>query len=177
MLYRFQIELSDIDRNIYETLDFRITQHPSETATYLLTRALAYALSYSKELEFTAQGLSDPDGAALQSLGAQGGIHLWIEIGNPSARKLHKATKVAQQVVVYTYKNPDLLIAEIKANDVHKANTIQIFSFDPKFLLSLESGLEKNNRWSVLFQDGHLSVEIGSQSHTTDVKESKVENK
>ena len=54
MLYRFLIELSDIDRSVYKSLDFRVAQHPSEIAPYLLSRVLAYALSYQEGLEFAS---------------------------------------------------------------------------------------------------------------------------
>ncbi|MGZ5278980.1 MAG: YaeQ family protein [Pseudobdellovibrionaceae bacterium] len=170
MLYRFQIELSDIDRGVYESLDFRIAQHPSETAPYLLSRTLAYCLSYQSGLEFSAKGLSDPDAPAIQVNGSNGAIELWIEIGNPSARKLHKATKAARQVRVYTYKSPEVLIADINANNVHKAHEIEIYSFDAQILLDLETYLEKNNRWSVLIQDGRMSVEVGSQSISSEIR-------
>ncbi len=104
VLYRFQIELSDIDRSVYESLDFRIAQHPSETAPFLLTRVLAFALCYEQNLEFSPAGLGDPDVPALSSKGLNGVTNLWIEIGNASARKLHKASKSAKEVKVFTYK-------------------------------------------------------------------------
>ncbi len=172
MLYHFQFELSDVDRGLYESLDFRIVQHPSETSTYLLTRALAYALSYREGLEFSPSGLGDPEVAALQAKGNMGNIDLWIEIGNPSARKLHKASKAADQVVVYTYKNADLLVKEILANDVHRAKEIQIYSFDSKFLTNLEEQLKKNNRWSILYQQGQLDVGTGTVNLSTEVRKS-----
>lgn len=102
MLYRFTIELSNIDRDVYETLDFRVSQHPSEIASYLLTRSLAYALSYEEGLEFSSQGLADPESPALLKYGLHNSIDLWIEIGNASSRKLHKATKTAKKVIIYT---------------------------------------------------------------------------
>lgn len=170
MLYRFSIELSDIDRGVYETLDFRISQHQSEIAPYLLSRVLAYALSYQVGLQFNPGGLSDPEGPALQSLGVHGTVDVWIEIGNPSARKLHKATKTARQVIVYTYKSPEVLMNDIKINDVHRAREIQIYAFDPNFLKSLEALLEKNNRWSALIQDGNLEINSGPRSFSTEVK-------
>ena len=175
MLYHFEFELSDIDRGIYQSLDFRIAQHPSETAPYLLSRALAYALSYQDGIEFAAGGLSDPDAPALRGLGPHGTVDLWIEIGNPSARKLHKATKAARQVVVYTYKNADALVEEIRANDVHRASDILIYAFDPKFLGKLAEGLEKNNRWSVLYQQGNLDIGTGKLSLLTEVRKCTLE--
>jgi uncharacterized protein YaeQ len=159
MLYRFQIELSDIDRGVYESLDFRVAMHPSETAAYLLTRTLAYCLSYRPGLEFSPKGLADPDAPALLVTGQAGSIELWIEIGNPSARKLHKASKAAREVMVFTYKNPELLRIEIAAGDVHRAAEIKIQAFKASALEQLERGLEKNNRWSVLVQDGAIGVE------------------
>jgi len=174
MLYRFTIELSHIDREIYETLDFRISQHPSEIASYLLTRALAFSLSYEQGLEFSAMGLADPDSPALLKLGQHNSIDLWIEIGNASSRKLHKATKTAKQVVIYTYKNAEVLINDIKANNVHKANELQIFAFDEDFIMALEKNLQKNNRWSVVVQQNQISVSFTDQTITTELKSYKV---
>ncbi len=164
MLYRFQIDLSDIDRGLYEALDFRVVQHPSEILSFLLTRVLGYTLSYNPDLKFSAIGLGDPDTPALQSTNVNGAIDLWIEVGNPSARKLHKATKTAKQVVVYTYKSADVLIADIKNNSVHRAGEIKIYSFSTKFLETLEKLLRKNNRWSILIQQGQMDVNVGEET-------------
>ena len=40
-LYRFQIELSDIDRGVYESLDWRVACHPSEDSERMVVRVLA----------------------------------------------------------------------------------------------------------------------------------------
>src|SRR5258707_1232333 len=90
-LYRFRIELSDVDRGVYQPLDFRVAMHPSESPLFLVTRILAFALNTQEGLEFTPTGLSDPDEPCLRIANPRGGLSLWIEIGNPSARKLHKA--------------------------------------------------------------------------------------
>jgi uncharacterized protein YaeQ len=174
VLYRFNIELSNIDRAVYETLDFRVSQHPSEIASYLLTRVLAYALSYEEGLEFSPQGLADPESAALLKQGLHNAIDLWIEIGNASSRKLHKASKTAKQVVIYTYKNPEVLIADIKANAVHKADELQIFAFEEQFIEALENVLQKNNRWSLVLQQNQISISVGDQTIQTEVKQHKV---
>ena len=176
MLYHFQFDLSDVDQGIYETLDFRLYQHPSEISAYLLTRAMAYALSYHSGLEFSAEGLSDPEAPAMRSLGNHGAVDTWIEIGNPSAKKLHKAGKTARQVIVYTYKSADVLIDDLKKNSVHRAEDIQIYAIDIKFLNQLEQHLKSNNKWSVLVQQGHVDIGIGEQTISTDIKNYKVVN-
>jgi uncharacterized protein YaeQ len=176
MLYRFKVELSDIDRNLYQSLDFRVAQNPSEALPYLLTRTLAYCLSYQEGLEFSPKGLGDPDGPALLVSGSNGNTDLWIEIGNPSARKLHRASKATKKLVVYTYKNVDALVQEIQGNEVHRADTIEIYSFSSKFLEELESTLEKNNSWSVLVQEGQVSVELEGRSIVSDLRKVKLKN-
>jgi uncharacterized protein YaeQ len=60
-VYAFAIELSHVDRGLYETLTFRAAQHPSETDDFLLARVLAYCLEYADGIQFSAQGLSGPD--------------------------------------------------------------------------------------------------------------------
>ena len=44
-VHRIEVNLSDVDRGVYETLDLRLARHPSETMRWLLTRTLAYCLS------------------------------------------------------------------------------------------------------------------------------------
>ena len=168
-LYRFQIELSDIDRAVYETIDLRIAQHPSETDQYLMPRVLAYSLNHRPGLEFSPGGLSDPDVPAMSVPGSQGGHDLWIEIGNPSPRKLHKASKSAKIVKVYTYKDANLLVRELSGETVHRKTEIEIYSFQPKFLDRLAESLEKSNRWSVMVNDGTVTITNGPSSESGEI--------
>ena len=170
MLFRFQIELSDVDRGVYESLDFRVAQHPSETYPYMLSRVFAYCLAFQDGLEFTPGGLADPEAPALRKLGAMNSIDMWVEIGNPSARKLHKAGKSAKEVLVFTYKNPEVLLNEIRGNEVHRASELQMFALDPKFLDALGEKVEKNNRWTLLAQQGQIDITIGEETLTSELK-------
>lgn len=155
-LYRFQIELSDIDRGVYETLDFRVAQHPSEHLPYLLTRVLAYALNIQEGLSFSATGLHDPDAAAIMIP-----EKLLIEIGSPSAKKLHKATKAAKEVKVYTYKDPERLLRDLREEKIYRADEIKFYSLESQFLDDLAGVLKKDNRWGLLFDEGRINIQAG----------------
>ncbi len=168
-LYRFRIDLSDVDRGVYEKLDFRLAMHPSESHQYLLTRVLAYVLNFEEALNFSSGGLSDPDEPCLQITELNSGIRLWIEIGNPSARKLHRAAKSSKLVKVYTYKDPEVLLADIQANKVYNAERIEIYSLAPKFLDRLTETLDRDNSWNILYSDGSLSVTAGDFSETVEL--------
>ena len=170
MLYRFEIELSDVDRGVYETLEFRVAKHPSETLSYLLSRVIAYALNFQPGIEFSPGGLNDPDQSAVRVVGLHGGIEVWIDIGNPSAKRLHKASKAAKQVLVYTYKNAATLLDQVDPKEVHRAGEIQLFAINLKFLENLETQLGKTNRWTVLHQQGVLDVNTGTQNFSGEIK-------
>jgi uncharacterized protein YaeQ len=132
---------------------------------------LAYCLSHQENLEFSPGGLSDPDSPALQAKAAMGGFDLWIEIGNPSPKRLHKASKASKQVMVYTYKNPELIVKDVATENVHRAEKILIYAFEQNFLEGVEAVLKKNNRWSLLHQEGHLDLTAGEQTFSTDMRQ------
>ena len=170
-LYRFRVDLSDVDRGVYETLDFRVAMHPSESLPYLLTRSLAFILNSSEDLEFSATGLADPEAPALKiSNPSSGQTSLWIEIGNPSPKKLHKAAKASQLVKVYTYKDAQLILNEAQGENIHKSEHIQIFAIDPKFIEKISEGVQRETRWSLLNHDGAITITWGTNSASTELK-------
>jgi uncharacterized protein YaeQ len=157
-LYRFKIELSNLDKNSYHSLDFRLAQHPSENLEYLLTRVTAYALNFEESLEISAAGLADPDSPAMSIANPYGGYRLWIEIGNPSNRKIHKASKSADTVLIFTYKDPQVLLNEMAKEEIFRKDEVQIFSIPLGFLARLQQQIEKDNRWNLVFHDGALTI-------------------
>lgn len=170
VLYRFHIDFSDIDQGIYKTFDLRLAMHPSESHAYLLTRLFAFVLNDREWLKFSPEGLSDPEVPAIQAVTPGGDILLWIEVGNPGARKLHKASKAARQVLIYTYKDPEPLLKEIRGNKVHQAERIGITSIDAGFLERLAPRLGRTNQWGILHQEGVLTVTLGEAAETCELR-------
>jgi uncharacterized protein YaeQ len=162
-LYRFRISVSDIERSFYEDVDFRAAMHPSENEIYLLTRVIAYALNYERGLAFSA-GLSTSDEPAIKLEQPGGAIEKWIEIGNPSPRKLHKATKSSRLVRVYTYKDPENLKREAAKESIHKAQEIEVFSIKESFLRELAQILKRDNTWTLISDGGSLVITADEQS-------------
>src|SRR5690606_29083397 len=124
-VYRLNLELSDVDRGLYETLDFRVAQHPSEGEDRLVARILAYALLYEERLEF-GRGLSTADEPDLEVRDLTGQLTLWIDVGTPSAERIHIASKKAKQVTIVCHKRPDALAREMTGRRIHNAETIAV---------------------------------------------------
>lgn len=169
-LYRFKIDLTDNERSVYAALDLRVAMHASESTDYLLTRVLAYALNYEDGLEFSA-GLCVPEEPAIRLVAPDGAIKKWIDIGNPSSRRIHKASKACEKVRIYTYKDPENLKKETQGEIIHRADQIELYSIDSIFLAKLSGILERHNTWGVIYDSGELMVSKGDEVWSSQVKE------
>jgi uncharacterized protein YaeQ len=167
-VYHLQIELSDVDRGVYESLDLRLGRHPSETMRYLLTRIIAYCLCYEEGIAFS-KGLSNTEEPAVWIKDLQGTLRVWIEVGTPSAERLHKASKAAPRLVVFTHNDPELLQAAARERAIHKAESIEVYSLDGAFLDALAAATDRNAKWALVHTEGTLYITSGAESVSTAV--------
>src|SRR5438552_19117511 len=91
-IYHFAIQLSDVDRGVYQSLELKVARHPSEAEDHLVARVLAYCLEFTEGLAFS-RGLSEPDEPALAVRDLTGGLRAWIDVGAPDPARLHKAAQ------------------------------------------------------------------------------------
>jgi len=167
---RFEIALADADRDVYETLDLRVAQHPSESERYLVARVLARALEHAEGVDFSKGGVSDDDEPALVQRDLRGDWVAWIEVGAPSPDRLHKATKLAPRVVVYAWKSPDQLAAAIVERRVHRADAIELFEVDAAFLDAVAATLDRTNAWELAVTGGSTYLTIRGALFETAVR-------
>jgi uncharacterized protein YaeQ len=163
-MHRALVTLSDVDRNVYESLDFRLARHPSESVRYLVTRTLAYCLCHEPGIAFSKGGLSSTDEPPLSIHDPTGVFVAWIDIGSPSAERLHRATKAAQRVVLFTHADLGNLQKEARSRDIHRVEEIEVWQLDPKFLDALGEKLERNWKLELVRSDSRLYVTLGSES-------------
>jgi uncharacterized protein YaeQ len=167
---RFEIGLSDSDREVYETLDLRVAQHPSESERYLVARVIARCLEHAEGLEFSKGGVSDDTEPALVQRDLTGRLIGWIEIGSPSPDRLHKATKQSKRVVVYAWKDPEKLAGEITEREVHRREELELLALDPELLDAPAKTLDRVNKWDVAVTGGAIYLTVGAQSFETAVR-------
>jgi len=162
-VYHLQIDLSDVDRGVYQALDLRLGRHPSETMRYLLTRIIAYCLLHEDGIAFS-KGLSTTEEPALWIKDLQGNLRVWIEVGTPSADRLHKASKASPRVVVFTQHDPEQLKKEARTRAIHQAARIEVYALEPAFLDALDAATNRNARWVLVHTEGTLYVTIGDKT-------------
>ena len=157
-IYNFAIQLSHVDRGVYESLALKVARHPSEAEDHLVARVLAYCLELTEGLSFS-RGLSEPDGPALAVRDLTGELCVWIDVGAPDAARLHKAAKAAPRVAVYTHKAPALL-RQLAGERIHRAQAIELYAFDRDLIAGLVARLERRMAFDLSVSDAHLYVSI-----------------
>jgi uncharacterized protein YaeQ len=164
-IYNFDIDFADTDRHVYETLALRVARHPSESEEYLVTRLLAYLLEFADGIEFS-RGVSDPEEPTIAIRDLTGAINTWIEIGAPDAARLHKASKIARRVAVYTHKDPTQFLKQLAGERIHRAEALELYAIDRALVSALVARLERRLAFSLSVTERDLYLSIGPDNLT-----------
>lgn len=162
-IYRFQVELSDIDRSVYETLELRVARHPSEDEERMVVRVLARAIAHEEGLEF-GRGLSTTEDAGLWSHTLTGQVGTWIDVGAPAAERLHRAAKQSERLLVFTHKPEEVLRREWRVRKIHRAGEILVYRLPEDMVRRLAEDVARKANWFVNIHDGVLGVTSGDLS-------------
>jgi uncharacterized protein YaeQ len=162
-VHHLEITLSDVDRGVYETLDLRVARHPSESARYMLTRILAYSLSYEDGIAFSKGGISSADEPPIAVRDPMGVLLAWIDVGAPSAERLHKASKAARRVALYTHVDLALLQREASSRAIYGVHDIEVWRLEAKFLDALATKIGRTTKLELVRSDGRLYVTVGGE--------------
>jgi len=169
-MYRFNIQLSDVDRGVYETLDLHVARQPSETAEYMLTRVLAWCLEYTEGIALT-EGVASGDEPAVLVRDLTGRITAWIEVGAPDAARLHRGSKLAGRVAVYTHRDPTMVMSQLVGQKIHAAEDIPIYTFGRGFIEGVAANLPRRASLSLTVTERQLYLGIDDQSFSTTIEE------
>lgn len=163
-VYTVDVSLSNVDRGVYEQLSIKAARHPSESEEYFLTRLLAYCLEYHEGIAFSKGGISDPDDPPILVKDLSGAWKVWVEIGAPDAARLHQASKASPRVVLYTHKEPRLLLRGYEGQRIHKAEQVEIYAMDRDLLASLAEHLDRRISWTLSLTEGQIFLDVNGQS-------------
>jgi uncharacterized protein YaeQ len=160
-IYKFSIDLSDIDRNRYVSLDLVVAKHPSETVERMLVRVLAFCINADDQLEF-GKGLSDPDEPDLWLRSLDGVVNTWIDVGEPKIERIVKASRTAQDVKVYSFNSKSRIWWSGVSERCHELG-VQVCALDWSSIQNAASLIDRTMQMSVTISDrsAFLATERG----------------
>lgn len=162
-IFKFNISLSDLNREFYEELNLTIAQHPSETTERMVTRVLAFCLNAGDRLEF-CKGLSNTEEPDLWRQSLTGEIDSWIDIGEPGFDRVKKATRQAKAVLVYSFNSKSSTWWQLEASKL-SALSATFFQFQWHEIEALAGLVERKVNASVTISGDsiYVATEKGEQ--------------
>lgn len=154
--YKIELNLTDMDRSVYENLRFTVARHPSETEERLAARLIAYCLFYHEQLAF-GRGLSDVDEPALWEKSLDDRVLHWIEVGQPDAERITWCSRRAERFTLLAYGNLRVWQGRV-LEPLRTLKNIHVLAVDQEALANLAQDLPRALSWSVMISDGELFV-------------------
>jgi len=167
-IYKAQVQLSDIDRNIYSDHSVTIARHPSETDERLLIRLLAFALNApvnkdQGELEF-AKDLWEADEPSLWQKDHTGRIVHWIEVGQPDEKRLLRTSARVDRVTVYCFSPSTPIWWKGLETKLTRTRNLSIWQIPSSQSRALADMVQLTMQLQVTVQDGAIWVGDGTRS-------------
>ena len=115
--------------------------------------------------------MSSGDEPALVVRDLTGRITAWIEVGMPDAERLHRGSKRAGRVAVYTHRDVRQLMGNLEGQRIHRSQDIPIRAFDRTIIEAIAAHLDRRISMSISVTGGELFLVLGDQSWTLPIVE------
>lgn len=162
-IYRVNIQLSDVDRNLYQKIQATVARHPSETPERLVARVLAYAIRFDPELAFT-KGICAGDEPDLWTKGPDGRITTWIEVGQPDPERILKASRHANQVILFAYGPTRFRWENQHLARLSAIPNLIVFGLEYDFLEQIVARLQRAITWDLTITEGNFYLSLGEET-------------
>ena len=100
-----------------------------------------------------------------------GRITAWIEVGMPDASRLHRGSKLAGRVAVYTHRNIAKVLEGLSGKQVHRAAEIPVYGFGTGFVDDVAAVLQRRDKVSVSITERQLYLDVSGRTFSTTVVE------
>lgn len=169
-IHTFEVQLSDVDRGVYEQVSLRVAQHPSETMAFMATRVLAWCLEHEEGIAF-GDGISGGDEPAVLVRDMTGALVAWIEVGAPDAERVHRGSMAAERTAVYTHRDPERVAGKWAGKRIHKPEDVRLVWFDDGFVDAVAEAIGRRTAMTVSVMEGTLYAEVNGTSLSTAIHE------
>ncbi|MDX9845005.1 MAG: YaeQ family protein [Aquabacterium sp.] len=164
-IYKAQLNLADMDRNVYVDTNITIARHPSESDERMMIRVLALALGWPADTsEGTielAKDMWEPDEPALWQKNYSDEILHWVEVGQPDDKRLMKAAGRARQVSLYAFQSSTPIWWSGIATKLTRAQNLTVWQIPTEQSQALAELAQRGMQLQVTVQDGTLWINDG----------------
>lgn len=165
-IYRTHLELSHVDRDVYADLKLTVARHPSETMERTVMRLLAFGLRYDDGLEF-GRGVSATDEPDLWRREGDGRVIEWIEVGQPDAKRLIKASRQSGCCQLFAFGEGAHRWRKAQLDEMKIPENLGVAYIEDGFVDSLAVAADRQIRWSMTVAGGTIFLTTGDATFET----------
>jgi uncharacterized protein YaeQ len=162
-IHRARLVLSHVDRGVYVEQTLTLAQHPSETLERALVRLLAYGLRYDEGLAF-GRGVSTRDEPDLWRCALDGRVLEWIEVGQPEAVRMAKASRRAEACRIFVFGAGADRWREAQLESASMPDGVGVARLDDAFVAALAEAAARPLRWSMTVSEGTIFLDANDRS-------------
>ena len=170
-IYKANLQIADMDRNVYVDHAVTIARHPSETDERMMIRLLALALNLPADTDHgnleLAKDLWETDEPALWHKDLTGEIKHWNDVGQPDDKRLLKASGRADRVSAYSYSASTPIWWAGIANKVARASNIEAWQIEQAQSQALAQLAQRTMQLQLSVQDG--TCWLGDGDHSIEI--------
>lgn len=161
-IYKMNINLSDLNRDIYDTLNLTVALHPSETKERMMARVVAYCLNAQEFLNFT-KGLSCVDDADIEVISLDQQRLLWIDMGEPAFERIKKASRQSKQIKIYSFNSKSDVWWKQSESDFSTLSNLDVVQFKFDQIQNLAKLLQRTMDFAVTITEEsvYISAQLG----------------
>jgi len=157
-IYKAQLNVTDMDRHVYDAFPLTIACHPSETEARMMLRIVSFAMHADPQLVF-GRGISTDNEPDLWQRSLSNDIELWIDLGTPDESRIRKASGRAKQVIVYVYGDRSVAVWWAKNEATLKRfNNVRVVQISDKSMQALAALASSNMSLQSMIEDGQLAL-------------------
>lgn len=167
-IFKAELQVADMDRQVYGDRAVTIARHPSETDERMMVRLAALALFAPSDdrdgaLDFS-RGLSDADEPALWQHDLTGQVMHWIDIGQPDERRLQKAASRSARVTVIAHASSTPVWWKALQPKLNRLPQVAVWSWPAEATQALAALAQRTMRLNVTVQDGTVWMSDGEHT-------------
>ncbi|ADZ91136.1 YaeQ family protein [Marinomonas mediterranea] len=169
-VYKASIQVSDMDRNHYQSYDLTVALHPSETILRMMVRLLVFSMladekEGDEQLSFT-KGISTEEEPDLWQKNFSDEVLLWVELGQPDEKRMRKACGRSKSVVIVNYHDKSEVWWKEMKSKLSRFSNLRTLSLKEEQVTALEALCERTMQLNVTVQDGEFWVSSDNGSCT-----------
>jgi uncharacterized protein YaeQ len=161
-IYKLRIDISDLNRDYYDSLHLTVALHPSETLERMMTRIVAYCLNTQENIMFT-KGLSNIEEPDIWVKTLDDQISLWIEVGEPAPDRIKKSSRLAPKLKVYSFNSKSDTWWQQSKDKVLAYRNVQFYQFDWQQTQVLATFVERTMDWSLSISGDTVYIAADTQ--------------